>query len=200
MAKHAKNKPCQKRKTRRWTRWGSAGAELKRGPRVQARLFSISAASAQTHDRVNVLMFRATFAIRRVSTATITCSPFILRHRPTAYSHLPREIMPPKRAASSKRKADASDSEDHGEGASPKAATIKTKKAKVDSKEATETSSDPSVAPNGQPTNKVLPVTISFPPKTLESVRIASWNICGLAASQKKVRSVLVHGLRYWYA
>lgn len=130
-------------------------------------------------------------AARRVSAnATITCSSPFLRDRPSVYFHLPREIMPPKRAASSKRKADASESEDHEEGASSKAGTKKTKKAKVDSKQTAETSSVPSVAANGQPTNKVLPVTITFPPKTSDSVRIASWNICGLAASQKKVRLV----------
>ncbi|KAI0664812.1 Endonuclease/exonuclease/phosphatase [Cubamyces menziesii] len=38
-----------------------------------------------------------------------------------------------------------------------------------------------------QPTNKVLPVHIAFAPKAAEdTVRIAAWNICGLAAAQKK--------------
>ena len=41
-----------------------------------------------------------------------------------------------------------------------------------------------------QPTNKVLPVQISFPPKMEGTVRIAAWNICGLAAAQKKVRGL----------
>ncbi|KAI0807326.1 Endonuclease/exonuclease/phosphatase [Fomes fomentarius] len=44
---------------------------------------------------------------------------------------------------------------------------------------------------NAQPTNKVLPVQISFPPKIEGTVRIAAWNICGLAAAQKK-------GFRYY--
>jgi len=35
-------------------------------------------------------------------------------------------------------------------------------------------------------TNKVLPVKISFPPRIEGALRIAAWNICGLAASQKK--------------
>ncbi|KAF8917400.1 Endonuclease/exonuclease/phosphatase [Mucidula mucida] len=39
---------------------------------------------------------------------------------------------------------------------------------------------------NGQPNNKTLPVSISFPAKTDGALRIAAWNICGLAASQKK--------------
>ncbi|EKM82547.1 hypothetical protein AGABI1DRAFT_111155 [Agaricus bisporus var. burnettii JB137-S8] len=39
---------------------------------------------------------------------------------------------------------------------------------------------------NPQPTNKVLPVHISFPPRTPDTLRIATWNICGWAASHKK--------------
>ncbi|KZT68151.1 hypothetical protein DAEQUDRAFT_728187 [Daedalea quercina L-15889] len=42
------------------------------------------------------------------------------------------------------------------------------------------------LAPNGQPTNKVIPVNVSFPPREAGRVRIATWNICGLAAAQKK--------------
>ncbi|KAM5535174.1 hypothetical protein V8D89_011110 [Ganoderma adspersum] len=37
-----------------------------------------------------------------------------------------------------------------------------------------------------QPTNKVLPAHISFPEKGEDTVRVAAWNICGLAAAQKK--------------
>ncbi|PFH54216.1 hypothetical protein AMATHDRAFT_53084 [Amanita thiersii Skay4041] len=44
---------------------------------------------------------------------------------------------------------------------------------------------------NTQPTNKVLPVHIKFPQRSPGAVRIATWNICGLAASQKK-------GFRYY--
>lgn len=44
---------------------------------------------------------------------------------------------------------------------------------------------------NPQPTNKVLPVHISFPPRAQNTLRIATWNICGLAASQKKARLLL---------
>jgi len=40
---------------------------------------------------------------------------------------------------------------------------------------------------NPQPTNKVLPVHINFPPRVPDVLRIATWNVCGLAASQKKV-------------
>lgn len=49
------------------------------------------------------------------------------------------------------------------------------------------------LAPNGQPTNKVIPVHVSFPPREEGRVRIATWNICGLAAAQKKVRPWLFY-------
>ncbi|KAJ7510069.1 Endonuclease/exonuclease/phosphatase [Mycena galericulata] len=74
--------------------------------------------------------------------------------------------MPPK-ATSSKRKASDSDEE-----TKPK----RTKKTKV--------AEPPRV--NSQPTNKVLPVNIIFPERTPGTLRLATWNVCGLAASQKK--------------
>ncbi|CDO68300.1 hypothetical protein BN946_scf184799.g27 [Trametes cinnabarina] len=40
-----------------------------------------------------------------------------------------------------------------------------------------------------QPTNKVLPVHIEFAPKAEGAIRIATWNICGLAAASKKVNN-----------
>ncbi|KAF8892448.1 Endonuclease/exonuclease/phosphatase, partial [Infundibulicybe gibba] len=42
------------------------------------------------------------------------------------------------------------------------------------------------LAPGAQPTNKVLPDTILFPAREQGTLRISSWNICGLAASVKK--------------
>ena len=53
--------------------------------------------------------------------------------------------------------------------------------------ETTVTSDDAQLAPNGQPTNKVLPVNIVFPPRAAGTLRLATWNVCGLAAAQKKV-------------
>jgi AP endonuclease-1 len=41
---------------------------------------------------------------------------------------------------------------------------------------------------NGQPKNKVLPVKIEFAKRDEDALRIATWNVCGLAASLKKVR------------
>ena len=106
-----------------------------------------------------------------ITTAFRLSLPFSIR----ALSLTPT-IMPPKRAASSsKRKASNSDSEQEFENT--------TKKPKV---VVAGTESDR--ASNGQPTNKVLPTAIKFPSRTENSVRIASWNVCGLAASQKKVR------------
>lgn len=92
------------------------------------------------------------------------------------------EEKPKKKAkASAKRKAALSDDE-----AGPSTAKgSKSKKAKTaeDTEEAAK-----GFAPNGQPTNKILPVKIEFSPRDDNVLRIATWNICGLAASSKKVR------------
>src|SRR5258708_7804901 len=88
--------------------------------------------------------------------------------------------MPSKRTvSSSKRKAESDPDGEKSVGSE------QTKKAKVTAPESAEQTG---LAPNGQPTNKVLPVKISFPPCADGATRIASWNICGLASSQKKVR------------
>lgn len=83
--------------------------------------------------------------------------------------------MPPKRTASSTSKRKASPSEDDQESQS------QSKKAK------TSTPESGGLAPNGQPTNKVLPEVINFPEKNEGTWRIASWNVSSLAAAQKKV-------------
>ena len=88
--------------------------------------------------------------------------------------------MPPKRTASSKSKRKPSPSSDsEGEASQPKKAKV-TKKA---SGEEAGTSAD-----NPQPTNKEIPEHIEFPAKVAGTTRIASWNVSGLAAAQKKVR------------
>jgi hypothetical protein len=74
----------------------------------------------------------------------------------------------PLERESSKRKISVSD--DEGE------SSQSTKKAKL-----------PPTSEDAQPTNKVLPVNITFPPRIPGTLRLATWNICGLAASQKKV-------------
>src|SRR6266851_2750058 len=99
--------------------------------------------------------------------------------------------MPQKRAVSSGKRKAESDSDDGEQPVGSKPQT-KTKKAKVAAPTAAGASNPAEqhdgLAPNGQPTNKVLPVKISFPPRAEGATRIASWNICGLASSQKKVR------------
>ncbi|KAK7467276.1 hypothetical protein VKT23_004333 [Stygiomarasmius scandens] len=81
--------------------------------------------------------------------------------------------MPPKRASSSKRKAASdSDSED---------ASQATKKTKLG-----DTGATTDAVEGAQPTNKVLPEHISFPARIPNSIRISTWNVCGLATSQKK--------------
>ena len=107
--------------------------------------------------------------------------PLCLSFRSPLTSYL-LPTMPPKRAASSgKRKADSAPDGEKTAGTSEQ----QTKKAKVAAPDSAEQTG---LAPNGQPTNKVLPVKISFPPRADGATRIASWNICGLAASNKKVR------------
>ena len=174
---------------------------------------------------------------RLTSSLTHILIPHSLHLRHTTYTHLarlghlhrPTSIMPPKRAASSKRKAEPpSDSPEEFEeesqsdassvhsdsppaaekrktAAQPKAkpkakagagagagkgkgkgkATATKAQAKSKEKDA-DTNAFPD--PDAQPTNKVLPEHIAFAPKAEGTVRIATWNICGLAAAQKKVR------------
>ena len=90
--------------------------------------------------------------------------------------------MPPKRAASSSKRTAESESDSE-----KPVASKTTKKAKFDASPNL-TEEGTGFAPNGQPTNKVLPIKISFPVRSEHATRIASWNICSLASSQKKVR------------
>ncbi|KAN0076914.1 Endonuclease/exonuclease/phosphatase [Tylopilus felleus] len=86
--------------------------------------------------------------------------------------------MPPKRRVTAKKRDDAgtaSESESASQ-SQPRAKRVKR----------TETTSDDGKAPNGQPTNKALPVDISFPPRVQGTLRLVTWNVCGLAAAQRK--------------
>lgn len=111
--------------------------------------------------------------------------------------------MPPRKAAASKRKHEESDSEaeaatsefasdandsdvDAPSTSKPKAKKAKTTRVAKATKTTKASKADKPV--NDQPTNKVLPVQINFPAKNEGCVRVATWNICGLAAAQKKVR------------
>ncbi|KAI0046160.1 hypothetical protein FA95DRAFT_1560424 [Auriscalpium vulgare] len=84
--------------------------------------------------------------------------------------------MAGKLANGKKRKADE---DTHEEGASTSAKGA-SKKAK------TAAPAEGDTAPNGQPNNKVLPVKIEFPARPEGAWRIAAWNVCGWAPSQKK--------------
>jgi AP endonuclease 1 len=106
--------------------------------------------------------------------------PLCLALRSCSTSFIP-PTMPQKRAESSGKRKGGSDSD----GERPEV-SIKRKKAK---ESASSSADDTGLAPNGQPTNKVLPIKISFPSRAENTSRIASWNICGLASSQKKVCS-----------
>jgi AP endonuclease 1 len=77
--------------------------------------------------------------------------------------------------SSGKRKASSDASDDEPQPSASK----KPKGAKA--------AADSGLSASKQPTNKVLPTNISFSPKTEGALRIASWNICGLAAASKKV-------------
>ncbi|EIN07274.1 hypothetical protein PUNSTDRAFT_121434 [Punctularia strigosozonata HHB-11173 SS5] len=93
--------------------------------------------------------------------------------------------MPPKRSAStSKRKLSSSPEEDQPDTATKRAKIGGNVNAKGDGSAGD--AAGAGIGPNGQPTNKVMPVQIRFPKKAAGTLRIASWNICGLAASQKK--------------
>ncbi|TFK30087.1 DNA-lyase [Coprinopsis marcescibilis] len=85
--------------------------------------------------------------------------------------------MPPKSVRTqSKRKLEERDTDT--EDAESSQATSQTKKLKK--------SSTVIIPHNGQPQNKVLPVSIQFEKRAEGTLRIATWNICGWAASHKK--------------
>lgn len=112
-----------------------------------------------------------------LSTIGLRLAP--LPSRQLHVSFLTRQLMPPKKKTAVKRKA-ASESQSDDE-----ATQSASKKAKV-SKDLPGSA----VASNGQPTNKVLPVNISFPPRISGTLRLSTWNICSLASASKKVSAM----------
>lgn len=121
--------------------------------------------------------------------------------------------MPPKRTASTsskaKRKASSplsSAAEDSGDevpasqsqSQSQSQRSRASKKSRLsESQSQSASQSQETSSANTQPTNVVLPVNIVIPPKAESRVegekvtRIVTWNVCGLAASQKKVRLLI---------
>ncbi|KAG2750635.1 hypothetical protein P692DRAFT_20776351 [Suillus brevipes Sb2] len=87
--------------------------------------------------------------------------------------------MPPKKKTNAVKRKAASESDSQSDNeANVQSASKKTKVSRD--------SLEPAVAANGQPTNKVLPVNISFPPRIAGTVRLSTWNICSLASASKK--------------
>lgn len=89
--------------------------------------------------------------------------------------------MPPKKKPTKRAREETPDSGSESEPKQKKASSSK-KKAKTSTSEALDE--------NAQPTNTTMPENIQFPVKTADTTRIATWNICGLVASQKKVRRI----------
>ncbi|KAF9052903.1 Endonuclease/exonuclease/phosphatase [Panaeolus papilionaceus] len=97
--------------------------------------------------------------------------------------------MPPKNL---KRKAKEEEPSDHDtevnssdkEGPSKK--PVKGKAKPLKRAKSTKDESSVSFSYPPQPTNKALPDVIAFPPKQDGTIRIACWNVSGLAASEKK--------------
>ncbi|KAI8998650.1 Endonuclease/exonuclease/phosphatase [Trametes punicea] len=90
----------------------------------------------------------------------------------------------PPRPESSHEPAQKKQKTHAGKAAAPRANANAKGKAKSQDEDAG--AEGEAAAATAQPTNKVLPVHIAFAPKAEGAVRIATWNICGLAAAQKK--------------
>ncbi|KAG2020034.1 DNA-(apurinic or apyrimidinic site) lyase [Coprinopsis cinerea AmutBmut pab1-1] len=88
--------------------------------------------------------------------------------------------MPPKSLSRSatKRKVEDRDTDTDDAESQPTSSKL-TKKPK-------KTGTLDSLPHNGQPTNKTLPVNIEFEKPDEGTLRIATWNVCGLAASMRK--------------
>ncbi|PPQ64660.1 hypothetical protein CVT26_002750 [Gymnopilus dilepis] len=84
--------------------------------------------------------------------------------------------MAPSRTSSKRKVEDADDSTTEEQHSQPSQST----------KKARTIAEGGSQSQTPQFTNKVLPVQITLPPKQLGSTRIASWNVSGLAAAEKK--------------
>jgi AP endonuclease-1 len=113
--------------------------------------------------------------------ALSTVGPRLASHQ-LHVSFLTSQIMPPKKKTNAVKRKAASESQSDNE--TTQSASKKTKVSRD--------SLEPAVATNGQPTNKVLPVNISFPPRIAGTVRLSTWNICSLASASKKVRNGLI--------
>src|SRR5882757_2009766 len=115
-------------------------------------------------------------------TRLVLCPRPALSHSyPLHASFSSQSTMLPKKKTAPKRKAPSESPSDNEDASKSQSAS---KKAKVSNE-----ASEPTVAANGQPNNKVLPVNINFPPRIEGTVRLSTWNICSLASASKKVRN-----------
>ncbi|KAI0374874.1 hypothetical protein BV20DRAFT_961084 [Pilatotrama ljubarskyi] len=150
---------------------------LRRRSSSAARLYTRQSSATSTPASADMPPRRAAATKRKA--ASPSPDPDTESQQNSGSESLPEEQQP----ASKKQKTQA---KGKGEGKGKGEAAAKPKesgaKGKVKAGEAAEAQS----AANAQPTNKVLPVHIAFPPKGEGLVRIATWNICGLAAAQKK--------------
>ncbi|KAH9934711.1 Endonuclease/exonuclease/phosphatase [Fomitopsis serialis] len=170
-------------------------------------LSTITAAAHRAHAAIRLITPHLLH--RRLTTATPFRSATPASLSPTRHLPLTGSVklydchrMPPKRAASGKAKrkleeesADPetessfgteSDAEGAGKAKGKGKAKAKPANGNDDGQKDGGEGSTSELAPNGQPTNRVMPVQVSFPPREEGRVRIATWNICGLAAAQKK--------------
>jgi len=103
---------------------------------------------------------RSALTIRRVS-LTPTFPRFLATMPPKTKRKATEESLPPKKRV---KKTDTT-----------------TSQSSVASKAGSE------IDPSGQPTNTKLPDEISFPERVPGTRRISAWNVCGWAATNKKV-------------
>lgn len=107
------------------------------------------------------------------------------------YQSLPKRafsVMPVSRQ-SSKRKIEEDD--DFEDGPSSQMTAIQESQSQASQSQSSKAKKARTGGPTPEHINKALPVNISFPDRIKGTVRIATWNICGWAASHKKVRQII---------
>ena len=112
---------------------------------------------------------------------------------PTRYQSLSKRasfIMPVSRKTSnleSKRKFEEDDDFEDG----PSSQMTATQESQSQASQSSKAKKARTGGSTPEHVNKVLPLNISFPARIEGTVRIATWNICGWAASQKKVGQII---------
>lgn len=127
-------------------------------------------------------MLRALIASTVRLRPSFTALPPTLRLLQVRLYTTTKSTMPPKKISKKRAREETPDTDAERE--AEQASTSTKPKASGSKKKAKASPSE-----NTQPTNTALPAEITFPPKSEGTTRIATWNVCGLAASQKKVRN-----------